>query len=656
MTTKLNNIVLADTASTQLSYAVTTNPNPLQISSTGSITVSVYRANPPAIQCNQLQFSVAIGTSDIALTNSANISTTCPTGWNLSSGGPGIFIFQPSGGSASIGPDGLTFEFSNIAVNDQVGGTPFKIEETVTLNNQSQSNSTSFILSKFPQTFQFRYLQVQPTSVAPGGNVTVSWSGSGGSNYDYSLSYNSTTIPNLPNVGKRVVNDLLETTVFTLTISAGENTLFQQQVTAIVLQPVIEEFDVVVNPDGTLILASSPFQLYWQTQNAEYCTLTVNGIPTGSNLPANVDTTQGYTVTAPAAGGIYSYTLTAVGSQGGSGPVKNLIINVYPIAINITSLPKQTLINADGSRLYVIGDKLTVIDTTTRTVIQTIDVGMSQDEATVSTSSIVLSPDESHLYVAPCTTDGLLKVVDTLTWQVQSVSVSGASGFMAVAMGSSSGSHLVVSGFPLNSEKSALWVLDPLNNYSVVHQLENLTIMGVMSAKLQGDQVFCIGAPPSNSADSDPPMEFPLSCYFYTVDTNALSQVAQGQSVNIPFPLIPPYITSSPDGSCYYTGGMNILGVEASAGNVLAQTPTLDFLVCGLTPSPDGTRLYVSAVSNGSKAASLYYLDTALKNSLSVYTCPFDSTPGGIAISPDGKTLYMPIAAQAPQVLVFQFL
>lgn len=46
MAIKLNDIVLADTGSTQLSYSITTNPNPLQISSTGSITVVVYRANP----------------------------------------------------------------------------------------------------------------------------------------------------------------------------------------------------------------------------------------------------------------------------------------------------------------------------------------------------------------------------------------------------------------------------------------------------------------------------------------------------------------------------------------------------------------------------------------------------------------------------------
>jgi hypothetical protein len=377
MTTKLNNIALADTDTTQFSYLVTTHPNPLQINSTGSITVVVYRANPPAIACSQLQFSVIIGSSDNALTNSAIISTTCPTGWNLSSGGPGIFIFQPSGDSALIGPDGLAFEFSNIAVNDQVGGTPLKIIETVTLNNQSQTNSTSFTLSKFPQTFDVQSFTAQPTSIAPGDTVTLSWSGSSSDSnttYAYSLSYGSTNISNLEPVATYPVYGLQASTEFTLNVEAGGNALCQKQVYVSVEQPTITQFGIV--DDSDFIIEGSTIEFCWQTENVDHCALSLNGTPISGaiSLPAN---STSYSFTCPAGTfGESEFTLTAFSSKKNNGGIASSTFVNIALSVTFPQSPTAGGVNLnvspDGSFLATSFDAISIISTATNQIVHTL--------------------------------------------------------------------------------------------------------------------------------------------------------------------------------------------------------------------------------------------------------------------------------------------
>nr|RNJ67928.1 MAG: WD40 repeat domain-containing protein [Leptolyngbya sp. IPPAS B-1204] len=484
MTIQLNNITIQSTDNLVLTYGVMTNPNPLQIDTTGSISIVVSKSAPPAAQCTSLTFSINTGIAAADLTaEPSTISASPPPNWGVSSDGNGNFTFTPNPGQGEIGLAGLSFVLSNIAVNNQVGGTPFTIQEQVTVSGQAQTNSASCTLSKFPQNFALEYFTISPPSVPPGGNVNVSWSGSSGSFYGYSLNYGATTINNLPNEDNYSVPNLEATTVFTLTVTAGGNTQLQLQAIATVEEPEIGQFGIVGNPEQVAI--NSQFQLYWQTVSADHCILSMNGAPIELDLPAN---SQGYAVTAPSNPGNYSYSLTAVGS-GGSGPSRSLVIPVcFPpaqfLSFGIVGNPLQvaqgstikfywSTQNADHCDLLLNGNVVA------SNLPANVDASQGQPfvvPATPGTVSFTLSASYKQTNIG---VSNLLLVLISSSFVLALPQSGNNIGF------SPDGSQIVTSSFDIDLISTA--------KYQVVKTIQSRMNLGVVNATFDstGTQIYC---------------------------------------------------------------------------------------------------------------------------------------------------------------------
>jgi YVTN family beta-propeller protein len=736
MTIKLNDITTDPTASTVLDYSIITNPDPLQISSTGSISITVSKAVSPAVQCTSLVFSVSVGDAAADLTaNPSAIETQCPSDqWSEKSDGAGTFTFTYLGNS-EIGKDGLLFVLSNIAVNDQVGTSYLSITE----NLQSGTNKGALPLPKFPANFTVSDLTADSYNISPGGTVNLSWDGSSGGNYSLSYDGEPDGKPvSVPDAGTYPVDNLRATTTFTLTVTAEGGTIqLVRQCIVTVEQPVIEEFGVVGN--SIKVPIGSTFQLCWTTENADQCILGTSSNPNVSEVPAN---STGYPVTAPKDLGTYSYTLTPVGSNGQGGVGSTLAIQVYappvqflsfgivgnpsaaptggsvklywstqgatacdlvlngetiasnlpanvdanqgyaftlpntpgtatfvlsayyeqqsvgssnPVSIsvfpfqfvtaigNTTSNPAQMLMSPDGSRLYVAGDTLTVIDTASNTVIQTINLSMPPGFLIrLTTSPIALSPDGSHLYFAPATDDGVLKVVDTSTWQIQSITVPGANYIFGVAMGAPpySSYPVVNSGdFDITrtggSTTSTLYALNPSSNYSVAAKMEtNVLIQGLATATQSPEvDIFCVGSPTSDSGPSV------FACQIRDAAFNPVDSTQVDLFIDSPSLVISPG---------YIAGEIMIASlVDEDPGHLPGNYE--DYHIQSITCSVDGNYLYCVMQSPRTNNFCICRIDAnALQQSVTVYST--SSALCGATVSPDGKHLYV---GNTNQVLIF---
>ena len=139
-------------SNTLLSYAVATNPDPIQISpqqgnpSLLTLMIVVSNNTHQIIQCAGIAFSFPRGVNANALcSNIQGIEATAPNGWNIQQNG---FLFMASPNtppSGNIAGNGLVFVLSNIQVNQQPGVCYLMITE-----NTGQQGVLNIPLAKFP--------------------------------------------------------------------------------------------------------------------------------------------------------------------------------------------------------------------------------------------------------------------------------------------------------------------------------------------------------------------------------------------------------------------------------------------------------------------------------------------------------------------------
>ena len=257
---------------TQLTYNLTTSPNPLQVNGTNaSMTViaSAQRSGATNIQSITVMIPLGTGSQSLADTNT-QITAQGPNGWTLNTPvNNGVFTFYaPSSGDNGLS-GGLVFLFTGITVNASEGTATVTIEE-----NEDSDAQRSFRVSKFPADFQLSPLTVTPTVADPGDTATVSWSGSAG--YTYTLSpgtlFPEGTADNLPNAGSLTTNPLTENAIITLTVSNGDNqdSFVTQEVAGVTVnRPSISGFTI---DGGTTLddaVLGAVVDLAWQTQDAE---------------------------------------------------------------------------------------------------------------------------------------------------------------------------------------------------------------------------------------------------------------------------------------------------------------------------------------------------------------------------------------------------
>jgi hypothetical protein len=281
-------------ADTLLTYAVSSNPDPIQASQqTGSpslaiLTIIVSNDTHRLIECQSISFGFLKGTdAKDFFSDATGIGASVPTGWSLKQSGS-LFTATPDKSPAPIGADGMVFVLSNIEVNQQVGTTDMTVTETTSGN----TGTLAYPLSKFPQQFEVGELTADPPTINRGESTTLSWSGTGGATYE--LQYedadgNTVTVthvkdePNqpLPANGNYTIDDLQQDTTFylivTLAVPGQEQPLKAIRFFPVIVTqppPSICYFRPQGCTDKTCVIYASEFVLEWQIKYANEMQLT----------------------------------------------------------------------------------------------------------------------------------------------------------------------------------------------------------------------------------------------------------------------------------------------------------------------------------------------------------------------------------------------
>jgi microcystin-dependent protein len=280
---------------TLLSYAVSTDPDPLQVSPTtgapteATLTIVVSNNTHQYIECTSLSFSFLQGTlAKDLFSDSTGIASSAPSGWSITQNGV-LFTAKPNSSSdGKIGPDGLPFVLSSIKVNEQVGTTDMTITEVTTKG----TGALDYPLAKFPLQFNVGPLTADPPTINAGESTTLSWSGSSGATYV--LQYldkdgNTVTITHvkneptqpLPSTGTYTIDDVEVDTTFyllvSLTVPGQDEPLTATRFFPVIVAPLpphIDYFRPQGCTDEDCIIYASEFVLEWQIENATGMQLT----------------------------------------------------------------------------------------------------------------------------------------------------------------------------------------------------------------------------------------------------------------------------------------------------------------------------------------------------------------------------------------------
>ncbi len=220
----------AETSECLLSYGITTNPDPIQVSSANgtismtSIVITVSNNSMNAIYCNQIKFSFPIGNlaQDLASSSSGILMAANPSDqWNISMTSDGVFTATPVKPSDNlITTDGISFQIFNIPTNTEVGTFTFSVAENSSADNKTFTNkNNSYDMSKFPYGFYMDNFAASAPYVEHGDEVTLTWNGSDLASY--TMYYNGTSEV-VTNTRSWKSPNLTETTTFALKASVQE--------------------------------------------------------------------------------------------------------------------------------------------------------------------------------------------------------------------------------------------------------------------------------------------------------------------------------------------------------------------------------------------------------------------------------------------------
>jgi len=254
------------------------------------------------------------------------------------------------------------------------------------------------------------------------------------------------------------------------------------------------------------------------------------------------------------------------------------------VASYSVSIPSQSAISPDGARLYVSGEDggayVTVIDTASAATAAKIALGGSR------AVGLALTPDGSRLYAAVQTDSptSFLAMIDTA-------------------------SNSVAAKIPVPSGNSVPnVVLGPDGLHAYIRQ-------GIGSVQV--------------------------------VDTNPASPAYNTVTTSIPTHIGRWGMAVSPDGKHLYVGtdaGVDV--VDTAAGAVAAVIPTYGEQVSGVAVSPDGKFVYANLLTQDLDTTpySVAVVDTTLNTVVGNVALPSGENHGvpfGIAVSPDGKAVYV---------------
>ena len=109
---RLGDALTTTGSSTLLTYALLTNPNPLQAGAAGaSLTLVVSNDGSQIVDCTQIVVVLPVGPNAKDLIADAGLQTQVPDGWGASQDS-GVVTLTPNTLPAQIGRDGLEFVIS----------------------------------------------------------------------------------------------------------------------------------------------------------------------------------------------------------------------------------------------------------------------------------------------------------------------------------------------------------------------------------------------------------------------------------------------------------------------------------------------------------------------------------------------------------------
>jgi hypothetical protein len=415
-----------DTGSTELVYTLTTTPN-MVVASGPAVQITITAVNPlpdpdsNTVGLNEvvIQFPIGDGENELCAT-SGDLSAGVPTpgDWSVTTNTPTGFVqyvFRPKPKPNSpppppiqIGSAGLTFNFTNVTVNDQNGTVDIVLTECNTdcTNWPDDCPTASFSLTKFPNAWDQITFTASPANIDYGQTTTLSWSGPAGATYtiQYVESGNIVTIPAkgqkpLSNQEQYPPLTPANSTTYTLYVQetiSGWNYAWQlsQPVTVIQPQPLITSFT------GSLDESTSQLTFNWTTEHVQngHCTLSAVAVelnPNGSNYKIPLTPLQGV------------YTLIAVADAGESRPsrlgVTWMLGGNWQGSTSNPPNPIDLVLSPDNTRLYVANNSQVSVFTPTGEVnapLQTSSLAITTKDVTTIYTAVTVSADGSMLYVA----------------------------------------------------------------------------------------------------------------------------------------------------------------------------------------------------------------------------------------------------------------
>ena len=144
-----------------------------------TLTLVVSNTGLSVVSCTQIVVILPVGLNAKDLTADATgIQTQVAPGWAASQVG-GVFTLTPDTPPAPIGQEGLAFDFSGLAVNDQPGPADVTIEETAASPEEPTpvQRKGTITVPKFPAQFTVGDLTVDPPAVSVGGTTRCSGPG-----------------------------------------------------------------------------------------------------------------------------------------------------------------------------------------------------------------------------------------------------------------------------------------------------------------------------------------------------------------------------------------------------------------------------------------------------------------------------------------------
>jgi hypothetical protein len=358
-----------------LNYAPNTHPSPLQVGDSGVLQIVVNNPGDTTILLRQIVISMLADDptqqppyseavdllANTAPNGVASIVSSDGASWLVGQAG-NTFTFTPQGSTpVQMQGQALTLTLQGLPISTVVGTAQVTVKEWGSASatppdpkRQPCSGEVVIDIPKFPDGFAVTSFTAQPLSVDQGGNTTLSWVASEGTQtITYGNGNGNVTVPGpndppLPESGSYVARNLqVNPTVFTLTSTDPQSGLSIQNQIVVGVNP--------AKPQVTSFSATAQYvdqgvtiTFEWTTQGAQSCTLSCTAEELEPNSPVG-----GYPLELQPSQVRPSYQLTA--SNGALSAVSTIQASSWS---QVQSLALQEIVtgvavSADGSRVYL---------------------------------------------------------------------------------------------------------------------------------------------------------------------------------------------------------------------------------------------------------------------------------------------------------------